>query len=304
MDINYLIIPIVGAFIGYITNSIAITMLFRPRTAKHIGKLHIPFTPGIVPKERVRLSKSVASVICEHLLNGDVLSEALLSEESIEKVESVIEAFFEKYSDSDLTTREALNDLTGNRQIEGLAVNMTDKLTDTVSTELANFSAGGEIAESALHGLKDNLSNERGYKSLLSKLMDDRLISSISSHLGSHINSMVRDNAPQVVGDFVGRERENIMNMPCRDLVSQYIGEIDNVEKTVIALYRSTVETYLPQLLSSMDLPTMIENRINDFDMSEAEGIIRSVVNRELKAVIWLGALLGFVIGLINLFFI
>ena len=48
-----LIIPIiVGAIIGYFTNWLAIKMLFRPHYEKKIFGIKIPFTPGLIPKEK------------------------------------------------------------------------------------------------------------------------------------------------------------------------------------------------------------------------------------------------------------
>lgn len=36
MELSYIIAPLLGGVIGYITNDIAIRMLFRPHTAKYI----------------------------------------------------------------------------------------------------------------------------------------------------------------------------------------------------------------------------------------------------------------------------
>lgn len=58
---SYIIAPLVGGVIGYVTNDIAIRMLFRPHTAKHIMGWRVPFTPGIIPKEKGRVSQS-----CSH----------------------------------------------------------------------------------------------------------------------------------------------------------------------------------------------------------------------------------------------
>ena len=52
----YIIPPLVGGVIGYVTNDIAIRMLFRPHTAKHIMGWRVPFTPGIIPKEKGRIA--------------------------------------------------------------------------------------------------------------------------------------------------------------------------------------------------------------------------------------------------------
>ena len=44
--------PILGAIIGYVTNRIAIKMLFRPLTAKHVLGIRVPLTPGVIPRNR------------------------------------------------------------------------------------------------------------------------------------------------------------------------------------------------------------------------------------------------------------
>ena len=67
--IHYLIGPAVGAVIGYITNDLAIKMLFRPRKAVYIGTLHVPFTPGLIPSQQGRIAKSIGEVVSRQLLN-------------------------------------------------------------------------------------------------------------------------------------------------------------------------------------------------------------------------------------------
>ncbi|QGU93895.1 DUF445 family protein [Clostridium bovifaecis] len=68
---------LVGAVIGYITNWLAIKMLFRPHEEKKIFGIKVPFTPGLIPKEQKRIAKSVAEAIGNHLLTSDTMLEAL-----------------------------------------------------------------------------------------------------------------------------------------------------------------------------------------------------------------------------------
>ena len=70
---SYIVGPAVGAVIGYITNDIAIRMLFRPHQAKYIFGIHVPFTPGIIPKERGRIAESIGTAISVNLMNKEVL---------------------------------------------------------------------------------------------------------------------------------------------------------------------------------------------------------------------------------------
>lgn len=48
-------------------------MLFRPRAAKHIFGIHIPFTPGIIPKSRDELARNVGKAVARELLSADAV---------------------------------------------------------------------------------------------------------------------------------------------------------------------------------------------------------------------------------------
>lgn len=74
---EYIISITVGAIIGYVTNWLAIKMLFRPRKEIRIAGKRVPFTPGLIPKERTRISASVGKAIGEHILTKETLIEAL-----------------------------------------------------------------------------------------------------------------------------------------------------------------------------------------------------------------------------------
>lgn len=95
MGYNLLLPPIVGGVIGWVTNYVAIKLLFRP---------HVPFTvmgfnvQGVIPKRRKEIARSIARTIEKELLSSEDLAKALSGlkwEREIEKtVEEVIEHRF------------------------------------------------------------------------------------------------------------------------------------------------------------------------------------------------------------------
>lgn len=95
MDYNLLVAPVAGAAIGWLTNYVAIKLLFRP---------HVPFTvmgfnvQGVIPKRRKEIARSIARTIEKELLSSEDLAKALSGlkwEKEIEKtVEEVIEHRF------------------------------------------------------------------------------------------------------------------------------------------------------------------------------------------------------------------
>jgi len=78
--------PLVGAFIGYVTNLVAIKMLFRPLKKVRLFGFDLPFTPGIFPKERHKLAESIGRMVEQELLTPGVLRERLAREEVREKI--------------------------------------------------------------------------------------------------------------------------------------------------------------------------------------------------------------------------
>ena len=71
--------PLIGALIGYLTNWLAVKMLFRPRKALYIGKLHIPFTPGVIPRRKAALATALGKMVSEMLVRKEDLKESLCS---------------------------------------------------------------------------------------------------------------------------------------------------------------------------------------------------------------------------------
>ena len=75
------VLPLVwGGLIGYLTNALAIRMLFRPLTRKHLFGIPVPLTPGIIPRRRGELARSIGRMVARDLLSTETLRERLDSE--------------------------------------------------------------------------------------------------------------------------------------------------------------------------------------------------------------------------------
>lgn len=75
------VVPILwGALIGYFTNALAIRMLFRPLTRKYLLGIPVPLTPGIIPRRRGELARSIARMVARDLLSPEAVRARLQSE--------------------------------------------------------------------------------------------------------------------------------------------------------------------------------------------------------------------------------
>lgn len=73
----WLLPPMLGAVIGYVTNRIAIKMLFRPLNPKRILGFRVPLTPGVIPRNRFDLARTIGRMVSEQLLSPQSLQEQL-----------------------------------------------------------------------------------------------------------------------------------------------------------------------------------------------------------------------------------
>ena len=78
--------PLIGAVIGYITNYIAIKMLFRPLVPKYFLGMRVPFTPGIIPRRKAQLADALGKAVFAKFFNWDDLEVVFLSDSFADEV--------------------------------------------------------------------------------------------------------------------------------------------------------------------------------------------------------------------------
>lgn len=101
--VDYIVVPLSGAIIGYCTNWLAIKMLFRPYYEKRVFGIKVPFTPGLMPKERYKLNKKIGETVEGHILTKDILIKTLVSENSGDNIKGIIDENFELISKSNMS---------------------------------------------------------------------------------------------------------------------------------------------------------------------------------------------------------
>lgn len=178
-----ILIPVVlGALIGYVTNDIAIKMLFRPLEPKYIWGCKIPLTPGILPKNRKKLASSLGKAVSRELLNAEVLRQRFA------------DPLFKKAMRNQVT--KAIEEILG-RELRGLSISP------------AGLNAIG--FEDILRGLLSSLADSAGFEARLREFMEGLLASLLSLKLESLYSlAQSQDMARRAVAalcDQASRER-------------------------------------------------------------------------------------------------
>lgn len=311
-EISYIVAPVLGGVIGYITNDIAIRMLFRPHKPKYILGMKIPFTPGIIPKEKGRIAKALGTAISDNLMNKDVLEKNLLSYDMMVKIKVSVESFFETQKHNSDTVREFMLHLLSEEEVDKLIAGTRENLTEQIAGILKNSNLGGKIADVVVKHVSDKLRNDGlglDIPGMLKVLIGDKLWNSLAEmietpakeFLTKNVNQMLENNGEWIVGNLVEKGITDITALQMQQLLEGKDEQIEQITDTIMGLYKTIIRDYLPRILEAIDIPHIIENRINEMDMAETEKIILQVMNKELRAIVWLGALLGLVMGSVNI---
>jgi uncharacterized membrane protein YheB (UPF0754 family) len=93
---DFIVMPAVGAVVGALTNRIAISMLFRPYDSVHVGRLRIPFTPGVIPANRAALAAKIAQTFEANLLSGEDLHSVITGPHIQSIIKRRVDGFFAK----------------------------------------------------------------------------------------------------------------------------------------------------------------------------------------------------------------
>lgn len=311
-EVSYIIAPLLGGIIGYITNDIAIRMLFRPHKAKYLFGIKIPFTPGIIPKEKGRIASAIGGAISENLMSKDVLEKNLLSDEMITKIRLSMDSFFETQKNNQETVREFLAHYLTANDIDRLISGLKEGLTDQVSTKLGESNWGEQISEVVMEHVSSKLRIDgldldipQMLKSLIGSSVWGQVANLIEKpakhYLAKNINQMLLANGHEIVGRLVDNGIDDISKLSMQKLLQGKELQVAQVTNTCIGLYKTIISEHLPRILEAINIPVIIESRINEMDMNETEKLIFQVMDKELKAIVWLGALLGMIMGSINL---
>lgn len=323
METTYFIAPLLGGLIGYITNDIAIRMLFRPHKAKYLFGIHIPFTPGIIPKEKGRIAEAIGGVISENLMNNEVLEKYLLSDEMIGKVRSAVEEFISTQQQNQESVDRFLGHYLSNDEIDTITQNINQSITKQTYEKLADSSVGDKVAHIAIDHVAQKLTIDGaqellsgiggalgGLKGMAAGLFGGNIVAKFlemlrepAEHfLAKNINTMLRDNGEEIVSNMIGGEVDNFLNKPVCKLLEGHEEQLAQTVDTIESIYRSIITEHLPKILESIDISKIVRERINEMDVNETEKLIFQVMDKELKAIVWLGALLGLLMGCINCF--
>lgn len=294
MDMIRILLPIaVGALIGYCTNYIAIKMLFHPRKpVKFMGKT-FPFTPGVIPKNQSRIAHAVGSAVGESLLTSEDIVKALKSDE-------IKDAIARETASQIMNPQVTLVSCVERFSPSGAGETM-EKLGEALTEKVAEGARGIDyadlISKTAVPAILEKVQN-----SMLAMFVTENMLQSFVGPIGDSVRRYMEDNGTELFRPIVQKEIDKMQDLSVSEMLALVDVDETFAQKTVGDLYDQLVEEKAQEALKHFHIADLVEEKVNGMNVEELEALTMSVMKHELQSVINLGALIGAVIGIINIF--
>ncbi|EOU1635079.1 DUF445 family protein [Clostridium perfringens] len=249
----YIIGALIGAVIGYITNWLAIKMLFRPREAKYIFGMKLPFTPGLIPKEKSRIANKVGETVGTHLLNSDSLSKALKDDKIKAKFNEVAKEKINQVINSNSTLDDSLKNTLGENYY-ALKGNMINNITKTILESIQEEEFKNKVKFYIVDSIKERLNKN-----------PEKIIDFINSNKFREviINTLEEEKTRDIIGKALLKE---VKTLGKEDLtIEEVIPEnIKPYIEEYVKSQKDTLVDIIKDLLRDDEVSHKIKSAIND----------------------------------------
>lgn len=163
-------------------------------------------------------------------------------------------------------------------------------LSQMIKSNIENYIDSGDIkikvAISELVGLEEMGRGKLWLRDeIVSSMRTDKSLSAIDIMVESLIASLLNKRIGQLA---------NIIPVGVRE------GGAQSLKKLASAM----LETGVPSLVRTLNIRKIVTEKINSLDLLRLEGLLLSIMQEQFKYINLFGALLGFIIGCLNLLFI
>jgi uncharacterized membrane protein YheB (UPF0754 family) len=303
----WIIPPLVGAIIGYITNAVAVKMLFRPLKQLRVFGIPLPFTPGILPRQRHKLAQSIGGMVERELLTPEILRARLARPEVRESLKNALSAYTEQ-----------LFKLSPDKWLSGISdyiIAGAEAAYPKASEALMRFLRQKDIRDSIETQCRILLT-----KALLKMNAFQRFFVS-----AGQFDTTIEEKIPEIVEDLYIQAENLLKNEGEKKVIQVLQKEITELpqkhpdlclEKILVPgkswtgespkarldaflaeKILDTADKQTENLLNTINVKSLVSERIDSLDMLRVEKIILDVLADQLWWINIFGGILGALIG-------
>lgn len=286
--VKFLLAIFIGAVIGYITNDVAIWMLFHPREKKWL--FH-----GVIPKNQSRLADAIGDMVSRNLLNTETLKASLLTDESFAKIRAALKASLNRLAQEERTIRQVLEAQVGSETVDTYSGQLAAQATAFLTQKITEEKVGKLLLQYGIRAI-----SARQKTSLFDTIWSFRMSDAKMTELGDEIDGLIAEKAPELLEPRISAIEEEMLAFRICDLWQRYADKEDVLLDQAVEIIRTLLENNLERLMQEINLRQIVVDKINSLDPAELEALLKEVIARELSFIVWAGAVLGAFMGIIQ----
>ena len=288
--------PVIGMVIGYITNWLAVKMLFRPKEAKYIGKFKVPFTPGVIPKGKTRLAKAAGRIINEQLLTKEALEERLLSESVVNKVRDAVTDMVEDLKKDEVTSiRQLATTAVSEDNLNTAVYQVQQALVTRIDSKVKAAELGDVLSDALITQVQGALNG-----SFLGSMFGGSMLVSMKPSVSQAIDAYINQYSEPVIRALIMEETDNLLSIPGSRVVNGIETAGYDIAGMAVDLYTKMVKEKSAAVIEALDIGSIAEQTVENMSNDQLEELVLFTMKTELNAIVNLGAIIGLVLGLVN----
>ena len=167
-----------------------------------------------------------------------------------------------------------------------------DFLTDKILGGILAMNVGEVIANEASAAVKGFASRNP----LVGMFVNDNMVAQLAAPIGERVTEFLN-------GDGRGKLRcalEEEISVMEEKPVAEWVSDTESFERVIVGLYRRLVSKYAGSIASQFHIAEIVEQKVNAMPPEALEALMLSVMKKELNAVIWLGGIIGLLLGFVS----
>jgi uncharacterized membrane protein YheB (UPF0754 family) len=175
-----------------------------------------------------------------------------------------------------------------------------DKTKEEITNAIIGIARSKKLRDELVEVTQSKLEEVSG-KSLL-EIFPDLDLDQLSLQVNRRVVELVKsETTTKALADFISDQLDEQLRAPVgkleRFVPAEFIPKSKTwASETVLNLFKR--ET--PKVVAALDVETLVRDRVEALPLPEMERLVMEISNRQLRAITWFGALLGFLIGLVQ----
>jgi len=148
---------------------------------------------------------------------------------------------------------------------------------------------------------EEGLAMARRKGGMIAMFVNEELMNDLGNMIGGQVDRYIEDHGTELVQPLVEGEVEHVLGYSVPELLGKVGLTDERLRELLRKTYRSFVQKNMSAILGRFDVAAVIKARVDAMPPLEIEKMVLSVMKKELNAIVWLGALIGFALGLLNI---